>query len=435
MAFRRQLKRLQTVYHQYPSQFWVLILGTFIDHLGGALIYPFLTLYITRKFSVGMTEVGLVFGLFSISSVVGSTFGGAVTDRLGRKGMLVFGLVTSASATLVMGLANSLGFFLVSTVLVGLLAHSGGPAQQATVADLLPPEKRTQGFGILRVVANLAIAIGPAIGGVLAAKSYLLLFSCDVLLSLVAAAVVLFALRETKPELGMGEVEQTVLQTFKGYRRVLQDVVFILFIMASVLRSFVAMQLTSTLPVFLRDVHGVSEQGFGYVLSLNAGMVVLLQFPIARRISPYRPLLVMAAGMALYAIGFGMYGLVGSYALFFVAVATLTTGEMMTAPVSQSLVSRLAPEDMRGRYMAVYGFSWVIPASVGPTLAGLVMDYGDPRWVWYGTFVIALIAAAVFVMLQRRAAQSFEPAEQPVSVDPSSPEEVPGQVLPWERSL
>ncbi|MGD8997999.1 MAG: MFS transporter [Anaerolineae bacterium] len=428
MVLRRQLKRLRAVYYGYPGQFWVLILGTFIDQVGGALIYPFLTLYVTRKFNVGMTEVGLVFGLFSISSVVGSTFGGALTDRLGRKAMLIFGLVTSASATLMMGLANSLAFFLVSAVLVGLLAHSGVPAQQAMVADLLPPEKRTQGFGILRVVGNLAVAIGPAIGGFLAAQSYLLLFVCDVVVSLVAAAVLTFTIRETRPEPSEGEVEQTMVQTLSGYRHVLRDVIFVAFMLASVLKAFVAMQLTTTLPVFLRDVHGVSEQGFGYVLSLNAAMVVLLQFPIARWISRYRPLLMLATGMALYALGYGLYGFVGSYVLFLVAVATLTVGEMMTAPVSQSLVTRLAPEDMRGRYMAVYGFSWVIPSAVGPTLAGLVMDNADPRWLWYGTFVIGLIAAVLFVMLQRWAAPSFEPAEQPASVDLSSPEEVPGQV-------
>jgi MFS family permease len=428
MLIRRQLRRAQVTYREYPAQFWILILGAFIDHVGGALIYPFFALYITRKFGVGMTEVGLVFGLFSISSIVGSTLGGALTDRLGRKAMLIFGLVSSASATLMMGLANSLGFFLVSALLVGLLAHSGGPAQQAMVADLLPPEKRTQGFGILRVAANLAIAIGPAIGGVLAAKSYLLLFSCDVVTSLVAAAVVLLTICETKPEPGAGELEQTLVQTFKGYGRVLRDMIFVVFILASVLRALVAMQLTSTLPVFLRDVHSVSERGFGYVLSLNAAMVVLLQFPIARWIGRYRPLLMMAAGMVLYALGFGMYGFVGTYALFLVAVATLTVGEMMTAPVSQALVSRLAPEDMRGRYMAVYGFSWVIPATVGPTLAGLVMDNADPRWVWYGTFLIGLVAAGIFVILHRRAGQSFEPAELPASVRPPSPEQAPGPV-------
>jgi len=415
---------MRAVYHEYPGQFWILILGTFIDHVGGALIYPFLSLYVTRTFDVGMTDVGLLFGVFSISSVVGSTIGGAMTDRLGRKGMLIFGLVGSATATLFMGMAGSLRLFLLSTVFVGLLAHSGGPAQQAMVADLLPPEKRSQGFGILRVVANLAIAIGPAIGGLLAARSYLLLFVCDVLTSLTVALFVALTIRETKPERAADEPEQTIAQTFKGYGHVLRDTVFVLFILASVLRSLVSMQLTSTLPVYLRDMHGVSERGFGTLLSLNAAMVVLFQFPIARWISSYRALRVLAGGMVLYALGFGAYGAVSSYALFLAAVATLTVGEMLTAPTSQSLVSKMAPEQMRGRYMAAYGFSWVIPAAAGPTLAGLVMDYGDPRWVWYGTAAVGLVAAGMFLWLQRRTGQSVEASSQPTGLDLSPQDEV-----------
>ena len=114
---------------------------------------------------------------------------GALTDRLGRKKMLLFGLVMSALSSLVMGLVNVIGLFFVATLLVGLLANTGGPAQQAMVADLLPEEKRTQGYGIIRVVVNLAVTIGPIIGGLLATQSYLLLFIFDALASLITAAV------------------------------------------------------------------------------------------------------------------------------------------------------------------------------------------------------------------------------------------------------
>ena len=411
MIVRRQIERLRAVYADYPRQFWILIASSFIDHVGGALIYPFLTLYVTRKFSVGMTEVGLVFGLFAISSVVGSTIGGAMTDRLGRKGMLIFGLVGSASATLAMGLSDSLGLFLLSTLFVGLLAHSGGPAQQAMVADLLPEHQRAQGFGMLRVIANLAVTIGPAIGGFVAARSYLLLFICDVAASLAAAVVVLVTVRETRPPSTEDELAETVLQTFRGYGDVLQDATFVLFMLACILRAFVGMQLTTTLPVYLRDFGGVSERGFGTILSLNAAMVVLFQFPITRWTGRYAPLTVMAAGMVMYALGYGMYGFVSAYVLFLAAVAVLTIGEMMTAPVSQSLVSRMAPERMRGRYLATYGFSWVIPAAAGPTLAGLVMDYADPRWVWYGTGLVGMLAAGAFLSLRGRVARRFGAGE------------------------
>ncbi len=72
------------------------------------------------------------------------------------------------------------------------------------------------------------------------------------------------------------------------------------------------------------------------------------------------------------------------------------------APVATSSVVLLAPEAMRGRYMAAYGFSWVIPTAVGPLLAGLVMDYLDPRWVWYGGFLVACCSALLFFGLHRR---------------------------------
>ncbi|HEC35926.1 MAG TPA: MFS transporter [Anaerolineae bacterium] len=98
----------------------------------------------------------------------------------------------------------------------------------------------------------------------------------------------------------------------------------------------------------------------------------------------------------------GTGGLVSAYALFLLAMVIITIGEMMTPPTSQALVARFAPEDMQGRYMAMYGFSWVIPSTIGPLLAGLVMDNADPRWAWYGAGLAGLMAAMAFALLQRR---------------------------------
>jgi MFS family permease len=402
MVIQRSLGRARSVFYEYPRQFWVLMLGTFIDQLGGALMFPFFTLYITRKFNVGMTEVGVLFGLFSISSIVGSMFGGALTDRLGRKGMIIFGLIASALTSLAMGLVGSIQLFFGAAVLVGLMANAGGPARQAMVADLLPEEKHTQGFGILRVAFNLAVTVGPAIGGLLAAQSYLLLFICDAVSSTITAAIVLVAIRETKPAPQEGEAEETMAQTFGGYVDVLRDATYVLFLGACVLMTLVYMQMNTTLSVYLRDTHGVPEQGFGLILSTNAGMVVLFQFAITRWISQYRPLIVMAVGTLLYAIGFAMYGFVSAYILFIGAMVIITIGEMLVAPTSQALVARLAPEDMRGRYMAVFGFTWVIPSAVGPLLAGLIMDNADPRFVWYAAGLLGLIATGAFALLERR---------------------------------
>jgi MFS family permease len=423
----KPLERIRNLYQEYPRQFWILVAGMFIDTVGSTILNPFLMLYVTKKFDVGMTEVGVLFGLMSVANTVGSTLGGALTDRLGRKGMMILGLVISGLSSLALGLASTFELVFAIVVFVGLFASIGFPAQQAMVADLLPEEKRSGGFGIFRVVANMAWVLGPVIGGLLAARSYMPLFVCDAVFSSITACIVLLAIRETRPARVEGKPEQTIVQTFAGYRDVLRDGTYVLFIGACILMTIVYLQLYSTLGVYLRDTHGLPEQAYGYLMSMNAATVVLLQIPIARRVARYRPMMMMALGTLLYAIGFGMYGPFSSYALFALAMFIITVGEMIVMPTAQALVARIAPEDMRGRYMAVFGFSWLIPQATGPLLAGLIMDNADPRWVWYAAVLVGLAAAASFILLNRRVEGSTEQAPQATIGDTPQAQAAPAQ--------
>ena len=396
-----RLQKMKDVYHEYPRVFWNLVVITFIDRIGGALIFPFFALYLTSKFGVGMTDVGVLFATFSISSFAGSAVGGALTDRFGRKGIIIFGLFASSMSALAMGFANSFQAFFALALFVGILADVSGPAHQAMVADILPENKRADGYGILRVAFNLSVTIGPAIGGLLAAKSYLALFITDAAISLLTVVLVALLIPETKPKAHPGSPEPTVASSFAGYGKVIRDTAFMLFLGAVLLQVFTYMNMNTTLGVYLRNEHGTSEWYYGMLLSLNAAMVVLMQFPITRRITKYPPMLMMAFGTLLYALGFGMYGIVFGYPMFILAMVIITIGEMIVAPVSQALVASFAPEDMRGRYMAVSGFSWGIPFAVGPYLAGLIIDGPNPNYLWYIAGFIGLLSTLGFLSLHR----------------------------------
>jgi len=410
--FGKQWNRLLNVYYDFPRQFWILILGVFIDRLGGALLFPFFALYITKRFGVGMTTVGVLFAVFSFSSLIGNTLGGGLADHLGRKKMVLFGLVASALSSLIMGVVDTLALFFATALFVGIFADIGGPAAQAMVADLLPEDQRAQGYGIMRVVANLAVAIGPAIGGFVASQSYLLLFICDAVSSLITAAIVYLILRETRPVLAEEESKQSLLQTFAGYGVVFRDAAYMIFLLACMLMVVVYSQMYSTLSVYLRDVHAIPEQGYGIILSLNATMVVLFQFSITRRVKNIAPLMVMTFGTLFYAFGFSMYGWSSSFSYFALAMIVITIGEMLIVPVSQAIVAQFAPADKRGRYMAIYGFSWILPGMFAPLLAGLIMDNYDPRWVWYSAGILAIITAGLFALLQRWTARRATEAAQ-----------------------
>jgi MFS family permease len=410
MFFPKSLKRIHNIYNEYPRQFWVLVAGMFIDTIGRTMLNPFLMLYVTKKFSVGMTEVGVLLGLMSVASTVGRMLGGALTDRLGRKWMVIFGLVVSGLSSLVLGVIGTFELFFIVILFVGSVASIGDPAQGAMIADILPEEKRASGFGIFRVVANLSWICGPVLGGLLVARSYMPLFIADAVGSTITAGIIFLAIRETRPASPEGKPKQTMAQTFVGYRDVLKDATFILFIGACILMTIWYLQIYTTLGVYLRDTHGVAERAYGWLMSMNAATVVLLQIPISRQVEKRRPMLMMALGSFLYAIGLGAYGFVSSYAPFVVAMLIITVGEMVVMPTAQALVAKMAPADMRGRYMAIWGFAWSIPSAVGPLLVGLVMDNADPRLAWYAAGLLCMIGSVAFVLLRRRTERATEQA-------------------------
>jgi MFS family permease len=251
------------------------------------------------------------------------------------------------------------------------------------------------------VAFNLAIVIGPVIGGFVAARSYLGLFVIDAIISAIVALMVFLLIPETKPATPEGKIQESTSETFAGYLRVLRDGRFIAFTLTCLLTWFVYMNMNTTLGVFLRDQHGLPESGYGWLISINAAMVVLLQFSITRRIEKNPPMLMMALGTCFIAIGLLLYGFVSTVWLFVVAMAILTIGEMVTIPIANAVVANFAPEEMRGRYNFVYGNSWGISFAVGPYLAGLVMDNYDPNLLWYACGLIGMIAVMGFLVLHR----------------------------------
>ncbi|HEY4693228.1 MAG TPA: MFS transporter [Bellilinea sp.] len=397
------LAKLTKLYNEFPRKFWVVVGVSFIDRVGGTLLFPFFSLYITQKFNVGMTQAGMILGLFSIFGLFGGMIGGALTDRFGRRKIIIIGLVFSAVSTLTLGLVNQFATLIPLAVVIGLLSHFAGPAHDAMIADILPEKQRNEGFGILRVVGNMAWIIGPTIGGFVAKRSFMALFIIDAVVSCVVALLFFLFMPETKPV--RDEIHQkaeSILTTFRGYGTVLRDSPYIAFLVAGILMGLVYQQMYNSLSVYLRDNHGIEPSGYGLLLTVSAIVVILFQFTTTRLIKHKPPFLMMALGTGFYVVGFSMFGWVSTYYLFALAIVVITIGEMIVVPTSQSLAANFAPEDMRGRYMAVFGLLWMVPATIGPGAAGYILDNYNPNLLWYIGGVLCMISVLGYLLLHAR---------------------------------
>ena len=410
--------RLEKIYREFPRLFWIVVGVRFVDGIGGTLLFPFFALYITQKFGVGMTEAGILLGMSSLSGLVGSMVGGALTDKFGRKQLILFGLIFSALSTLTIGFVTTISMMYPLSIFIGLLSSIAHPAHEAMIADILPENKRQEGFGILRVVGNFAWIIGPTIGGFVANINFFYLFVIDSVMSCIVAAIIFRAIPETKPEPKAHEQSESFLQTLAGYRHVLRDSAFMAFMLAGILMLIVYQQMYGTLSVYLRDVHHINPQGYGLLMTASAITVVLFQFWVSRLTRKRPPFLIMALGTLFYMLGFTLFGVFTAYLLFVVNIVIITIGEMLVVPTSQALAAGFAPEDKRGRYMAIFGLSWAIPSTIGPGAAGYIIDNFNPNLVWYIGGILCAVSALGYYALHQRLGTQHRFASAPEEEQP-----------------
>lgn len=391
------MQRVKNLYAEFPRQFWIIFGGTLINSTGTGMIFPFLTLYLRQRLNVSMTTVGVILMFWAISALAGQIVGGSFTDRFGRKRLMMFSLTSNAVMLALFGFADSFALALLVVSITGFVNALYQPARDAMIADLIASDKRPQAYGLIRVVANLGVAIGPAIGGFLAAQSYLITFWCSASAVFIYFLITPLLMRETKPNAPLvHDAAPGNLMT------VLRDTRFVVFCLGGIGCTILAAQMMTVLPIYMKDQFGLGETFFGWVMTTNAAMVVFLQLPITR-VTRHVPRLVLTAGGALlYALGVGSVALGNAFPHFIAAMIVFTFGEMILIPTSTAVTADLAPADLRGRYMGMLGLTWSVGFGIGPIVGGLISDQIAPIALWPLTAISGILAAIVFLALARR---------------------------------
>lgn len=401
------LERLRRATAGYPRPFWLLFWGMLISRAGGSMVWPFLTIYLRQRLGITLTEVGLLLTVHAVVGIAATGLAGPVVDRFGRKGAMVLSLFGGAAALLAMARIGRYDLWLLLMAFDGALSPLYRVAGDAMVADLIEPGRRPAAYALLRMIANLGVAIGPSIGGFVAAASYSLAFHIAAVAGVIFALLVLGFVPESAPR---GAGAGAAAPRMAGYGPVLRDRPFLAFCACYTLASIPYAMMMVLLPVYAKEGFGVPEHQYGFIMAANAAMVVAFQYGVTRQTARFRPLPVLALGALFYALGTGSVAAGAAFTGFLFSMVVLTIGELIIIPTATALTADLAPPDMRGRYMGVYNLTWGVGFAIGPVLGGVLNDHLAPAAIWYAGLALGAASALGFLALGRALRRRPAPA-------------------------
>ena len=399
------LDRLQTLLKKYPGQFWLMTVGLFISTTGASMIWPFLMIYVSKRLGLPLSQAATLVTINATTSLFTSFIAGPVTDRVGRKFVMVVSLTTNGLIYLLMSHANTYLAFAGLMFLTGASNPLYRVGADAMLADLIPSEKRVNAYALVRMITNAAFAIGPAAGGFIASRSYDLAFYCAAGGMLCYSLLLIFRAVETLSRDSRSTTGRDK-ERWGGYDRVMRDKTYTSFALLMGLGLIAPAMLWVLLSVYANKNFGISEAQYGWIPTTNAIMCVTIQFGVTWVTKRYRPLPMIALGMLTYALGVGSVARMTGFWGFWLSMVIITFGELILVPTATTYVADLAPADMRGRYMSIYWLSFAISQAIGPMLGGYLNDYIAPTAIWYGGLLIGLTSTAGLLLLTHWAPQS-----------------------------
>jgi MFS family permease len=337
---------------------------------------------------------------------LGSLAAGTVADRVGRKPVMMASLYGAGAASLVVAFFDPLEVVVPALMALGLFASAFRPAGNALIADIVPSPDRPRAFALLRVAFNAGFAVGPALAGLLLAlgrgpdgmldpNAFRPLFLADALTSVAFGVFLTLTVPETLPDRAVRE-DSGAPDGEGGYRRVLRDRRFIAYSTLWIGVHMLYVQLFSTVGPFLADERAFPIDLFAALLSINAAMVVTAQLPTTRLAQRIGPRTTLVVGVILYGGSLSLVAGAGSVGPLIGVIVVLTIGEMLLAPIGDALAADFAPEDARGRYLAVFNLTGAVGLAMGPVAGGLVIDLGWGNQFWIGTLAFAMLLASGF---------------------------------------
>lgn len=381
---------------------WMLALVMLINR-SGAMVIPFLGVYMTNHLHFSLENTGIVLSCFGIGAVTGSFLGGWLTDKLGHFKVQLFSLIMTVPVFFLLPELDTVIRLSTGVFMLSIISETFRPANSVSIAYYSKPENIIRSFSLNRMAMNLGFSIGPALGGFLAAISYTFLFYGNAVAAFFSAVLFYLYFRNRKGNEQQVKKAEQQEEMHEIARSPYRDQLFMLFSLFSCIFAVCFFQLLSTLPLYYRDVYQMTEANIGVILAFSGLVVFLLEMlavHILERRASARDIIV--AGTALCGISFLILNLAHGTWVLYLSMFVLCISEILAMPFMATITLQRSSVKSRGAYMGLNALSLSAAHIFSPFIGTRVAANYGFEVLWWGTATLMILTAAGFFFVIKK---------------------------------
>lgn len=378
-------------YKGLSTNTWMLALVMFINQ-SGAMILPFMAIYMEEELAFNDVRKGIVLGLFGLGGIIGGLYGGKLTDKLGSYKVQVFSLFCVIPFYVSLAFIKNFELLCLGVLVTSTTKELFRPANSVSVAKYAKPENLTKAFSLNRMALNLGYSVGPALGGFLAMISYQLLFFTNAFMSLIAGVLFWWYFNNrTTNALQKNEME-TAKEPVK-----FKDYEFLVFSLFVGLFGFCFFQILNTLPMFYKNVALLKENQIGVLMGFNGLIVFSLEmFIIHIAEKKFSILSNLIIGMVFCALAYATLLISSDIYILYFSLFLLSISEILVMPLTSTVAVHRSTPKNRGRYMGINGISYASALIFSPIVGTWIIEKFNYSTLWIVNSMVCLITIIGF---------------------------------------
>lgn len=371
-----------------PRALWLLIIGMAVNVTGSSFLWPLNAIYINEHLGKSLTVAGFVLMLNSAASVVGNLFGGNLFDKIGGYKSILLGIAITVISLIGLTFWHSWPYYVVFLTIIGFGSGIVFPSMYA-MAGSVWKEGGRKAFNAIYVAQNLGVAVGAALGGLVASYSFQLIFLANAVMYIIFLFIAVFGYKSIQTNNGKPSSILKEQATIKNHTKLYA----LLILCIGYLLCWVGyVQWQSTIAAYTQDIN-ISLKQYSILWTINGAIIVLGQ--------PFMNGLIKFLGRSLKTqIIIGMIIFIGSFLIaasaeqfsaFVTAMVILTIGEMLIWPAVPTIADQLAPKGREGFYQGIVNSTATGGRMIGPLLGGILVDL-------YGMSMLFFVLISLFVV-------------------------------------